>query len=596
MIMITRNFILKNFPSLRNYNWKKILALLIVVSIFFHCLLVTFDFPYPVIQKLAKKASFSVFFLSSFVLVILLSYKKISTWLDVSANPELMVITRKAYAVLCLFSAFQHFSLIKYGLEPYNLLLLGWQVPSTESFLLSFLYILSLIMLLVGYKIRLAWILIFLTGGLIIPFSLEIFLKNIFNFYAIFISVDLWKGKKTNEGSWAIVLMCLSACVLMTAAGLHKLLDPVWQEGMGFYYSLNIAFFPDRYLWGVLDHERLVYFFNWSTIIVELIALPLFLFKRFWPFVIVCFVGLGLFLTFAMSGIGIMGGPIVFCMILLFLSLTSIPKTLSKYYFWKKYRTDSIINEKKKYSLNSINLGMFIFWLTVLSGFHNFYKDFKSNLFFYPSVFGNFKNTQSPILSFENAIITKVDFIDSNFIEPLQPHKFWQFTWSIALFDYHHLFDRLYFKVIFTDNENKETEPTNYFDEDGAISENHPLIGNEKFILSCFRMMDAVRSEPYISHSILGAPMENELKGIISYSLENSELSQYKSATIYVKPMYQPFKYSGNYKPWGQNKWIAFYYYEINEKKGKIINRPKTYQYDKLEIDAFKQKTIVPNF
>ncbi|WP_291128893.1 hypothetical protein [Flavobacterium sp. UBA7682] len=592
-----KNSILKFISQWKTYNWKAILIYVAIASAMLQLLYIVCDFQHPVFRRFINKISLSFFFISTLLLTVILTYKRISSWLSVSVNPQLMVITRKGYAILCLFSAVQHFSLIKYGLEPYNLLLLGREVPSTESYLLSFFYIISLLMLLVGYRIRLAWILIFVLGGLVIPFSLEIFLKNIFNFYAIFISVDLWKGKKTNEGSWAIVLMCLSASVLMTAAGLHKLLGPVWQEGLGFYYSLNISFFPDRYLWDLLDYKGLMYFFNWSTIIIEVIALPLFLFKRAWSLVIWCFLGLALFLTFAMSGIGIMGGPIVFCMILLFLSLTNIPVKLSRFFFKKNNKVEDFTKPKAKYSvLSSVGVGMVIFWYTILSCSHDLYRDYRLKKLNNPAQFGNFKNTQLPKTVPQNAITYRLSYIDRVFIAPIQPYKFWKFTWSISLFNYHHLFDRLYFKVIFTDYDNKQVEIINYFDEDGAISENHPLIGNERFILSCFRMMDAVRSEPFLSSSTLNLPMEKELQGIVMYSLDNQNRNRYKSATIYVKQMHQPFKYEGNSKPWKQEPWIEFYNLNLKDKKGKIVNKLSTYEYEKLEIEAFKKKIIVPNF
>ncbi|MEK8180236.1 hypothetical protein WMW71_07775 [Flavobacterium buctense] len=595
--MKLKNSILKFINQLKTYNWKTILVGVLLISIVLHFLYMFDLIQNRIIRRWIIKVSLSLFFISTLVLIIILTRKKISRWLSVTVNPELMVITRKLYAVLCLFSAVQHFSLIQHGLEPYNLLLLGREIPSAESYSLSAAYIVALIMLFIGYKIRLAWILVFLFGGLIIPFSLEIFLKNIFNFYAIFISVDLWKGKKTNEGSWAIVLMCLSACVLMSAAGLHKLLGPVWQEGLGFYYSLNIAYFPDRYLWDLLDYKGLMYFFNWATIIVEIIALPLFLFKRTWPLVIWCFLGLALFLSFAMSGIGIMGGPIVFCMILLFLSLTQIPVKISRFLSKKNHQAEERLSPNVTPSfLSSNGVALLVFWYTILLTFNVFFRDYRLNKFDNPPVFSYFENSKLSKNKPLNPIAYKLNFIDQTFITPIKPHKYWQFTWSIPLFNYHHLFDRLYFKVIFTDYANKEVEIINYFDQDGAISEVHPLVGNERFLLSCFRMMDAVRSEPFLSSSQLNLPMEKELQGIINYSLNHQKASQYKSATIYIKPMRQPFSYKGNCKPWIEDPWIAFYHFNLKDKKGKVVNKPSIFEYDKLEIDAFKQKIIVPKF
>lgn len=538
---------------------------------------------------------FVAFFLLCLSSLVFFSRNRLKRWLRFEINPRYMVLTRVLYAILCLVSAIQHFGLIKYGLEPYNFLLLGWKTPSSLAYVLSALYITGLVMLLVGYRIRLAWIIVFLFGGMVIPFSLEIFVKNIFNFYAIFISSELWKGKKTKDGIWAIPLMAISVGVLMFTAGLHKAIDPVWQAGLGFYYSLNISYFPKRMFWFLLDYHWLMVLFNWMTVIAELIMLPLLIFKRGWLYANFCVLGLGLFLSLGMSGIGIMGGPIVICMFLLFLAICTEPQ--EKVLAINKLRIFNVNLHKNDSGrwLHSMTLGLVFFWYTVMCSFGNMYEDFRQAFNNMPIAYSGFKNTKPNKKGWERDILKSTDFLYQK-LRIIQPHHFYQFTWSLALFDYHHLFDRLYFKVVFVDKNGVEKELVKYYDDDGAVARDHPLFGSEKFLLTCFRIMAAVTSKPYISTKQLRPQIQNELEAVVRYSLAGQNPEEFVGAFIRVVPMHQPYEYSGNYKPWINLPWTDFFYYDMKTGKGTVINEIKVYDYQKLRIEAFSNKTIVPKF
>lgn len=541
------------------------------------------------------------YFVVIYLLIVLFFYlkKPIFEWLFVSLNPELMPFVRVLYGVLCLISACQHFSLISSGTEPYNFLKWGFETPSFIAYFLSSIHILALVFIIIGFKTRLAFIVLFITGGAIIPFSLEIFVKNIFNFYAMFLPSYIWSGVRRNNDKnstgWPLLLMALSYSILMTSAGIFKLFDPVWQSGLGLYYSLNIPFFLPKYLWFILENEFLIKLLNIITLLFELISLPLLLFRKTRLFAIITLIGLGLFLTFVMEGIGIMGGPIIIVACMAIFAITPYPKAL-------KYKFSNLFNFFEYKNVNKFNftgkwLALIVFWWTIFGVYVNFYNQARNSLNFYPPKYGNFIVNSKQRLAHTNSISVRLKYL-KNILKICRPPEEWEFIWTLQLFNYHHLFDRVYFRIVFTNQDGTEKELVEFFDEDGAISWNQPLPGNEKFILSAFRMMDGLRTTEFKETGVMSNAMTKELKGLIMYCINKAgaNINNFVKAEIQIKQVFQPYTFKGNFKPWTDSEWIDFYNYDLILNKG-ILNREyPIYDYSKLSIDNFKNRVIEPNF
>lgn len=546
------------------------------------------------------KTTFYVSAIYGIITLILFSEKQVRSWLTVSLNPELMPLVRILYGTLCLISAIQHFSLIPYGIEPYNFLKWGIQTPSFLAYALASIYIISLIFIIIGYKIRLAFIVLFISGGAVIPFSLEIFVKNIFNFYAMFIPTHIWLGINTVKSKkytgWPLLLMGLSYAILMTSAGVFKIIDPVWQKGLGLYYSLNIPFFAPKYLWWILENKFLMQILNIITLLFELVALPLILFKKTRFLAVLSLVGLGLFLTFIMEGIGIMGGPIVLVGCLAMFALTTYPKNFKRNFF------NAIIFNLDKKVLGKnwgapLWLGVFVFWWTLTGVYTNFYNEARNSLNFSPPKYGNFIVNEKPLLNNKSPISVRLAYLQ-NIFSSIRPSREWEPVWTLQLFNYHHLFDRVFFRIIFKDQHGNQKELIKFFDEDGAISWEQPLPGNEKFILSAFRMMDELRTLQFNSEGKISNAADKEFMGLILYckNLDEANNSEFKTATIQIKQIFQPYNYKGDYKPWENSKWLDFYQYNFISKEVKLNTKIPVYDYSKLQIDAFSQGVIKPNF
>ena len=389
--------------------------------------------------------------------------------------------------------------------------------------------------------------------------------------------------------------MALSYSILMTSAGIFKLFDPVWQSGLGLYYSLNIPFFLPKYLWFILDNEFLIKLLNIITLLFELLALPLLLFRKTRLFALITLIGLGLFLTFVMEGIGIMGGPIVLVACIAILAITRYPKGL-KYKFFKLF---NFCKHKKTYEylFASKWLALVVFWWTIFGVYVNFYNHARNSLNSYPPKYGNFIVNSEQRLAHTSRISVRLEYL-KNILEISRPPEEWEFIWTLQLFNYHHLFDRVYFRIVFTDKDGAEKELVEFFDEDGAISWNQPLPGNEKFILSAFRMMDGLRTSEFKETGAMSIALTKELKGLIMYCINRASANSnnFSKAEIQIKQVFQPYNFKGNFKPWTDSKWIDFYNYDLILNKG-ILNRDyPIYNYSKLSIEDFKNRVIEPNF
>lgn len=516
--------------------------------------------------------------------------------MQVRLNTQFFPAFRIIYVLICLYSFFQNITLIESQLEPSNLRIIGLEFSEFYAYLFNGIYLLSLLAIAVGYRIRLAFILLFITGGIVIPFSLEIFLKNIINFYAIFIPTYAWYGKKSPKGQydgWAVVLMVISFSFLMSVAGICKLFDPVWQDNLGLYYTLNVPYMTPEYLWPLLDYYGLLVVLNWLTIFVEVVCFPFVFFKKTRIISLYCLVFLGLFLAFMMWGIGIVGGPVVLAGCLLALSITNIPNKLSKYI--PKIRLSLIKGDNHRVkSHQGKYIGLLLYAVTLIHIV--FYSiDLFIGSLNYKEVpkYANYNIVSEQYIS-EKSPVHKALKTTSKTLKKIEVPQLWRFVWSLSLFDYHHLFERRCFRVVFEDKQGNTSEPTKYYNDDGSLSSEHPLYANERFFFLGFRIMEVLEKEEMDTSTEGVKLLVEEMNAIIRYS--NKGDKKFTKAKILLKNLYQPYGYQKEHKPWIDENWFTFYIYELDTGKETIIDSIPRYDYSKLKIKEFKEGIITPNF
>jgi len=549
-------------------------------------LLLSYITEIKLLPKEISRLFFLLFILLSIFAAVIHTQKYIlSKTSIVFFKPKLFKYARLLFCVFSIFTALQHITLVRSGLEPMN------EFPFSQNelfvYTLNAIYIIVLTSLFFGKYIRLCWIIVFLTGGLLIPFSIETFIKMPFVFYAIFIPPSLWKGNDEKEpgNATGVLMMLFSYAMLITCAGIFKLFDPVWMSGYGIYYTLNTPCLLPKPFWFILDYEWLMISMNYFAIFTQIIIFPLAVFKKT-RFMSVVFIGLfALFLSIGMYGIGLYCGPTLLVISLIFISLTY--KT--SYY---KYQEKS--SSRFKYSF----VYVILVWWTISGFYPKFYRTFsKAYASEYPK-FGPFiiasNSDEKSTINWRNEVLMTV-------VSLSRPPQLYEPSFIIPLFDYYHLFERYIFKVEFETENGEVIEPIKFFNPDGSYHMNYPFFQNERFLLTNFRIME-LRQYSYSNIDILENYRKNKLKkeidGLINYCLEYvPQPSQVVNAKVKIKLLKQPYNYKGNYKQWRDNEYQEFVRYSFQDNKTQIYPEALDfYEFNKLQIDPFKKGIIKPKY
>lgn len=519
---------------------------------------------------------------------------RLRRFLSVPVDARFLPATRIIYASMCLYTGVQHLWAVGYGMEPSNFVLLGWPESKLLAYALNALYMGALLALLFGRGIRAAWIIVFVLGGILIPHSLELFIKNPLNFFSIFISPALWRGDRSAEkpsSGWPLVLMGVCITFISTGAGLFKLFDPVWLHGTGFYYSLNIPFFCPKHLWPLLDSWPLMLFGNWATIVFECLALPLFLFRRTRVLALICTLGLGLFLSWPMWGIGLVGGPVVLAFVPAWVGICPWAARV-----WLKFRRKNALPEKATVQPTGDRLlpgyAILLAWWTLLgfvgqalSKFDRF--QYSSPLYGY----GQFTITTPPAIVLPSHVDDRLhDTYEA--LDELRPNKLWEWVWLLELFDYHHLFERYAYQMRVQDATGT-WHTVSAFDEDAALKTRAALTGYIHFL----KPVDAIRTLRHRDHA---KPDRLVYYGEVLDDMARYAIAQLPAGmnahdvVIDVLPLRMPLRFDGNSKPWVGEPYQPFYRYDPVAGKGMVIGSVAPYPFEQLDVPAFRDKVIVP--
>ena len=168
------------------------------------------------------------------------------------------------------------------------------------------------ILILLGTRFRLVYILNYLLTEELLGGNIGDFMLRIASFWMIFILpcnhysirnkyfkiFGLDKDNSSGPANWAVFLLGLNLSFIITIAGVFKFLDPVWYNGLGFYYAYLQPWIHVPWTSFILESKVFVYFMNYLGIIFETLAFFLFIFNRtriYSIFVMFCFLFLVLF-------------------------------------------------------------------------------------------------------------------------------------------------------------------------------------------------------------------------------------------------------------------------------------------------------------
>ena len=183
------------------------------------------------------------------------------------------------------------------------------QVQYNIIYFQHILWFIALILILFGTNFRIIYIANFLLTYTLLEGNIGDVMLKISAFWMIFILpvnhyyirvrflwlLGLSKANPNHSQKWAVFLLGVNISFIVTISGIFKLLDPVWFNGLGFYYSYLQPWIHVKWTVFILDYEWLVYAMNYIAIVFESLPFFLFFFKktRLISFLfMLCFIGL----------------------------------------------------------------------------------------------------------------------------------------------------------------------------------------------------------------------------------------------------------------------------------------------------------------
>ena len=221
----------------------------------------------------------------------------------------------QSYKILAVFRILQSFCLIILSLYLFELIPFTFYHKIASNNWILFFQILHLIwiatniLIILGSHKRSIYIINFLLTFYLLGGNIGDHMLKLASFWMIFIRPcdhysyknDKFKALGFNSletkisQDWAVYLMGINLSFIITVSGIFKFLDPVWRNGLGFYYAYLQPWIHVSWTSFVLDYKFFVYSMNFLGILFETLPFFLFFFNKtrlLSIFFMFCFVGL----------------------------------------------------------------------------------------------------------------------------------------------------------------------------------------------------------------------------------------------------------------------------------------------------------------
>lgn len=480
-----------------------------------------------------------------------------------------------------IWSARDVYSISNYNKSPEQLVLISK---------LFYVEIAALLLIIIGVGGRLPYIFNFIYGSTFLHGDVGTEMFNLVSFWAIFSGLDqsysvYYNLKNTFLNvilnyrpaplKWPIILMGIHFSYTITTAGLSKVQDGVWDNNLGFYYTFLQPWLRGNTFDGLLDYKWLMILMNWLTVISEIIALPLLLFKRtrFIGGINLLFMFMLLTFPFRIDAIGPFGIAIA-CVV-----MASAKKN--------GFTHNTNLSVQQPNWTGFFNKAFFLFFIcwTTFSIYFETLNTVNSGRLTYPMAANPFERKEITVGS------TCPDIFDLPFLNYLNPDKVLaKLNGSVfhkvspkwyAPFNYWHFVGRVNYSVCIEHN-GELFEPIKIFNEDGSMNTTlysggflqERVVQNRMWLLG----VTAHKLAAGIKYDSFSLSEKQQLKAFAGFFSREIKKMGY-DGDLFIRTRYIriPEKFEGNVKPWLSEKWYTILKFNNADGSFTPIDTPATY-------------------
>ncbi|HEY1037799.1 MAG TPA: hypothetical protein VGF30_00260 [Bacteroidia bacterium] len=547
-------------------------------------------------NRLVHYAFTLLFFVCLIPAILTISVTFPSLWNRITAKLERAATARMSAKALGLFR-------IVFFLVALKLILSASEIYSISNYdktaeqlkNISYLYYIEismLVLIILGIGGKIPYIFNFLFGSTFLHGDVGTEMFNLVSFWSVFMGLDsayCFRFKIKNKAlnvlfnyrslplAWPVIFMGIHLAYTISTAGISKILDGVWDHHMGFYYTFMQPWLRGNTFDFALNYKWLMVLMNWLTIISEVIALPLLLFKRtrLAGGINLLFMFLLLTFPFRIDAIGPFG--ILIALVVIAAERTRKESVMAdeeaqEVSFWPAY-------------LNKAGLVLFIAW-TFFSIYFDVLNTINSGRINYPMV-------AKPFVSVDKKVTKQVpDVFRLPFLNSLSPKA--PITWInnkllfkaspkwYAPFNYWHFTGRVYYKVGVEQN-GQLIEPVKVFNEDGTMNTTSYSGGvlQERVVQNRMWLLGVVAHRLARGEALdsLTATEKKQLLAFAEFFGRKAKELGYgnKELIIQVRYITIPEEFSGDVKPWLNEPWYTMLKYNPLTQKIEMVERPLPY-------------------
>jgi hypothetical protein len=475
----------------------------------------------------------------------------------------------------------------------------------------------ALVLIIFGIGGRIPYVVNLILGGMYLHGDVGTDLFYHASFWMIFMGTDqVWAIRYNLQNKWLnlilnlrpvslkwpVIFLGISVAYTISSAGVSKILDGVWIEGTGFYYTFMQPWLRVQGIESFLNWDWLMVLMNWLTIISELIVLPLLLFRRtrFAGGLAMIFMFVLLTWPFRIDAIG----PFGFAIGLIAMLASDRFNEWRIPFFRNKQpepQTNTLFPLAGFYLLNSLLPILLAFWL-FFSIYFDFMQTVASGRINYPLAAYPFKRVVN------NETIAAPDIFRLPVLNRLSPEK-----WITAMnnrsmkkvspkwfapFNYWHFLCRGYYRMQLVQKDGTVIEPFPVFTESGAFNGlefsggfmQERVIENRNWLLTIAAHKLSVKHDL----NVFTESEQKQIRALLVFFDRKFSESGYRDYSIRVQLRYLvvPPEMQGDQEPWMKEPWMNLFDYHPITKELLLLEQPKPFPIETLGQSIFKKGKV----